>query len=201
MNKVRDIVVTFLSLVVLASLFVSCSEVSVVENSVSNEQSSPVTAVGKSSPTEQLANLENTYGISVAAKSLCSDGVNTTLILQTDLNPEFWQLSENDFYPKGKTYYETSILFLENNEMYSMVSSGERDDPVFNSQNNSVSTIQTFVFPKTPLPNSEFTIKANVTLGDFPEAYTLPTGVSLMEHRVIEIPMEYVASATLSECP
>jgi hypothetical protein len=198
---VKDFVTKLFFFVVSASTVVSCSQASVAENPVTNEQSTVVTAIGKSSPTQQSANPENTYGIDVDAKSLCSDGINTTLILQTELDPEFWQLSETDFYPNGKVYFETSILFLENNEMYSTVSSGKRDDPVFDFQNHSVSTIQTFVFPKQPMPNSEFTIKANVTLGDLPGSYIPPAGVSLKEPGVIKVPIEYVASATLNQCP
>jgi hypothetical protein len=199
MNKVKSIVVILWSLVVLASLTISCSPASLIENPVSNEQSPIVTEVAQSRPMEQSANPETTYGINVVAKALCSDGVNTTLILQTDLNPQYWQLSESDFYPQGKTYYETSILFFENDEMFSNVSSGKRDEPVVDSQN--VSTTQTFVFPKTPLSNSDFTVRAKVTFADLPESFTPPSGMSFMEPGIIEIPMEYVASASLSECP
>ena len=201
MNKIKNLAVTLLALIALASLVVSCSLAPVIENPASNEQLPTATEVAKSSPTEQLVNLENAHGIQVAVESLCSDGINTTLILQTDLNPAFWRLSENDFYPTGRTYYETSILLLENNEMYSSISSGKREEPVFDSEHNSISTIQTFVFPKAPLPNSLFTVKANVTLGDLPESYTPPAGMSFMEPGIIKVPIEYVTPATLSECP
>lgn len=172
--KVKDLVVTLLSLAVLSSIVVSCSPGSVTENP---------------------------YGTQVAAKSLCSDGVKTTLILETDLDPEFWQLSEKDFYPKGKSYVETTIIFLENDELYSSVSSGKRDDPVFDSQSDHVRTIQTFFFPRTPLPDSEFTVRAWVFLRDLPPAYTLPAGVSFAEPGAIGIPTEYVLSPVLGECP
>ena len=201
MSKVKNIVVTLLSVLVFASLIVSCSPASAIENPVSNEQPPTVVEAAKSIPAGELANLESPYGITVSAKSLCSDGVNTKLVLQTDLDPQFWQLSENDFSPTGKTYFETSILFLENNEMYSTSSSGKRDEPVFDSQNKIVSTTQTFVFPKTPLPKSEFTLKADVTLADLPESYISPAGISFLEPGIIEVPMEYDLSPTLSECP
>jgi hypothetical protein len=197
MNKVKDILV---SVLVFASLVVSCSPASAFENPMSNEQPPTVVESAKSLPAEQLANLESTYGIKVSAKSLCSDGVNTTLVLQTDLDPQFWQLSENDFSPTGKTYFETSILFLENNEMYSTSSSGKRDEPVFDSQNKIVSTTQTFVFPKTPLPNSEFIAKADVTLAALPESFVPPAGISFIEPGMIKVPIEYVTSATIGEC-
>lgn len=197
--KLKHFTVTLLRLAVISSMVVSCSPASVIENQVSNEQPPAATEGAQSNLTETFPDLENAYGISVAVKSLCSDGVQTTLVLQTDLNPKFWYLNETDFYPRGKTYYETSISLLENDQMYSNVSSGKRDDPLVEAQN--VSTIQTFVFPKTPLSNSEFTIKAKVTLGDLPQAYTPPAGVDFMETGIIEIPMEYVVSATLGECP
>jgi hypothetical protein len=186
MNKVKDMVVTLLSLVTLVSLIVSCSPTSVIEHPVSNEQPPIVIEVAQSSTTEQSANPLSTHGLRVVVKSLCSDGVNTTLILKTDLDPEFWQRRENDFYPKGKTYYETSILFLENNEMYSAVSSGKRDETVFDSEKNGVSTLQTFVFPTAPLPNSEFTLKAKVWLGNLPAGYTLPAQVNFLEPGILK---------------
>jgi hypothetical protein len=201
MNKVKSIVVIFLSLAVLASLVVSCSPASGIGNPVSNEQLPAVTKAAQSSSTEELTNLENTYGFKIVAKSLCLDGMNTTLVLQTDLNPQFWQLSESEFSPQGKTYYETSISFLENNELYSSVSSGTREEPVFDPQTQNVSTIQTFVFPQLPLPDSKFTINAKVTLSNLPESYVPPTGVNFMEPGMIEIPMEFVEFATLGECP
>jgi len=189
-TKIKNFVANFLLLAVSSSIVLSCSPASVVENPAADEESPAVI---------QLA--ENRYGIRLTAKSLCSDGKNTILSLQTDLDSEFWQFSENDFYPKSKTYFETSVLFLENNEMYSTVSSGKRENPVFDLQNNIVSTMQTFVFPKTPLLDTEFTVKAKVFLGDLPSTYTPPLGVSFLEPGAIEIPMEYVTSASLSACP
>jgi len=185
----------------LASGLVSCSQQSVDASSVQIEQLPVTTQTAESKPTEQVENFETKFGITVTAKALCTDGTNTTLYLETNLDSSLWQLSEKDFYPLGKTYFETSILFLENGEMFSMYSSGKRDDPTFNLQNNIVSTIQTFVFPKTPSANSTFTIKAKVSLHDLPATYAPPVKMDFLEPGIIEVPIEYLASATIGKCP
>jgi len=190
-----------LLILVVASGLVSCSEQSAAASSTQNEQLPVATQTAESKTTEKVENFETAYGITVTAKALCTDGANTTLYLETNLDSSLWQLNEKDFYPLGKTYFETSILFLENGEMFSMYSSGKRDDPTFNSQNNMVSTIQTFIFPKTPSENSTFTIKAKVSLHDLPTTYAPPVEMDFLEPGIIEIPMEYAASATIGECP
>ena len=191
-----------LLILVVASGLVSCSQQSVSASSSQNEQLPVVTTpTAESQPTQQSENFETTYGITVTAKALCTDGTNTTLYLETNLDLNLWQLNEKDFHPLGKTYFETGIVFLENGEMFSMYSSGHRDEPIFNSQNNIASTIQTFVFPKTPSENSTFTIKAKVSLLDLPTTYAPPVKMDFLEPGIIEIPMEYVASATMGVCP
>ena len=200
-KKSSSFSLNLLLILALASGLVSCSQQSVAASSAQSEQSLVATQTSESQPTEQVENFETTYGITVTAKALCTDGTNTTLYLETNLDSSLWQLNEKDFYPLGKTYFETSILFLANGEMFSMYSSGKRDDPTFNSQNNVVSTIQTFVFPKTPSANSAFTIKAKVSLHDLPAIYAPPVKMDFLEPGIIEIPMEYLASATIGECP
>ena len=191
-----------LLILAVASGLISCSQQPVLASSSQNEQLPFVaTPTAESQPTQQSKNFETTYGITVTAKALCTDGTNTTLYLETNLDSSLWQLNEKDFYPLGKTYFETSILFLENGEMFSMYSSGKRDDPIFNSQNTIVSTIQTFIFPKIPSANSTFTIKAKVSLHDLPATYAPPVKMDFLEPGIIEVPMEYVASATIAECP
>jgi hypothetical protein len=191
-----------LALVILASILItSCSTSAAIENPSLNEQSRIATQTAEIKPPQQSTDFETAFGIAITATFLCSDGVNTTLYLQTDLDSKLWQLRENDFYPKGKTYFETSILFLENGEQFSMYSSGKRDDPIFNSRNDIVRTMQTFVFPKSPSPNSEFAVKAKVSLHDLPSTYTPPAAIDFLEPGIIEIPMEYVTSATIGECP
>jgi len=188
----KALVVTLLSWAVFSGIVVSCS--SLTGDPVSTE--GPATG-----PTGQPADPEDPYGVSVVASSLCSDGIKTTLVLQTDLDAEFWQLSADHVYPRGKTYVETSIIFLENDELYSTSSSGTRDDPVFDPQSRKVSTVQAFVFPRSPLPDSEFTVRARVYLNDLPAAYTPPAGVSFVEPGIIEVPVEYAIFPTLRGCP
>jgi hypothetical protein len=190
-----------LLILLVASGLVSCSQQSTVASSAQSEHLPVVTQTAESKPTEQVENFETTYGVTVTAKALCIDGAITSLYLETNLDSSLWQLNEKDFYPLGKTYFETSILFLENGEMFSTYSSGKREDPNFNSQNNIVSTIQTFVFPKTPSANSTFNIKAKVSLHDLPATYAPPVKMDFLEPGIIEIPMEYVASAIIGECP
>ena len=200
-KKSSSFPLNLLLILALASGLVSCSQQSVAASSAQSEQLPVATQTAESQPTEQFGNFENSYGITVTAKALCTDGASTTLYLETNLDSTLWQLSEKDFYPSGKTYFETSILFLENDEMFSMYSSGKRDDPVFNSQDSIVSTTQTFIFPKTPSSNSKFTIKAKVSLHDLPSTYTPPVAMDFLEPGIIEIPMEYVTSATIGACP
>ena len=188
-------------ILVIAIGLVSCSQQPVAASSAQNDYLPVATQTAESKPTEKVENFETTYGITVTAKALCTDGTNTTLYLETNLDSNLWQLNEKDFHPLGKTYFETGILFLENGEMFSMYSSGHRDEPIFNSQNNIASTIQTFVFPKTPSENSTFTIKAKVSLLDLPTTYAPPVKMDFLEPGIIEIPMEYVASATMGVCP
>jgi hypothetical protein len=72
-----------------------------------------------------------------------------------------------------------------------------------------VSTQQIFIFPKPSLPNSIFTIQAKVTLLDLPSAYVPPFKISSLESGssqisepgIIRIPMEYIVSPTIGECP
>jgi hypothetical protein len=197
-KKTKHSVIKLLALVILASIFItSCSP----ENPSLNEQSPLATQTAVINPTQQSTDFKTAFGIAITATSLCSDGVNTTLYLQIDLDSKLWQLSESDFYPKGKTYFETSISFLENDKDFSMYSSGKRDDPIFNSQNYMVSTVQTFVFPKTPLPNSKFTVKAKVSLHNLPPTYSPPVAMDFLEPGIIEIPMWYVILATIGKCP
>lgn len=200
-KKASNFPLNLLLILAIASGLVSCSQQSVAASSAQSEQLPVATQTAESKPTQQVEDFETTYGIMVTAKALCTDGTNTTLYLETNLDSNLWQLSKKDFYPLGKTYFETSILFLENGDMFSIYSSGKRDDSTFNSQNNVVSTIQTFVFPKTPLANSAFTIKAKVSLHDLPSTYTPPVAMDFLEPGFIEIPMEYVASATIGDCP
>ena len=200
-KKISSFHLKLLLIFVLVSGLVSCSQQSVDASSSPSEQLPVATQTAESKPTQQVEDFKTAYGITVTAKALCTNGTNTMLYLETDLDSSLWQLSEKDFYPLGKTYYETSILFLENDEMFSMNSSGKRDDPTFNSQNNVVTTTQTFVFPKTPSANSTFTIKAKVSLIDLPATFTPPVEMDFLEPGFIEIPMEYVASATIGECP
>ena len=86
----------------------------------------PITGEGNSStatqpagmtPTSELDDFTNTYGISIEAAYLCTDGVNTTLELLTELDLAAWRLFDSYFFPKGAAYFETSILFLENGKM------------------------------------------------------------------------------------
>ncbi len=200
-KKTSSFPLNLLLILAFASGLVSCSQQSAATSSAQSEQLPIITQTAESKPTEQVENFEIAYGITVRAKALCTDGTNTTLYLETNLDSSLWQLNEKDFYPLGKTYFETSILFLENGEMFSMYSNGKRDDPTFNSENNVVSTIQTFVFPKTPSENSTFTIKAKVSLHDLPATYTPPVKMDFLEPGIIEIPMEYLAPATIEECP
>lgn len=201
LKKTSSFSPNLLLVLVVASGLVSCSQQPVSASSDQSEQWPVSTQMAESNPTEQIENFENAYGITVLAKALCTDGTNTTLYLETNLDSSLWLLNEKGFYPLGKTYFETSILFLENGEMFSMYSSGKRDDPIFNSQNKVVSTTQTFIFPETPLANSTFTIKAKVTLLDLPTTYVPPVKMDFLESGIIEVPMEYVASATIGECP
>ncbi len=200
-KKTSSFPLNLLLMLALASGLVSCSQQPVLASSAQSEQMPIPAQTIESQPTQQVENFETTYGITVIAKALCTDGTNTTLYLETNLDSSLWQLNEKDFYPLEKTYFETSILFLENGEMFSMYSSGKRDDPLFNSQNKVVSTIQTFVFPKTPSANSTFTIKAKVSLHDLPATYAPPVKMDFLESGIIEIPMEYLVSATIGECP
>ena len=200
-KKTSRFSLNLLLILVVASGLVSCSQQPVSASSAQSEQMPVSTQTAESNPTEQVENFEHAYGITVLAKALCADGTNTTLYLETNLDSSLWQLNEKDFDPLGKTYFETSILFLENGELYSMYSSGKRDDPIFNSQNQVVSTTQTFIFPETPSANSTFTIKAKVTLLDLPTTYVPPVKMDFLESGIIEVPMEYVASATIGECP
>jgi len=200
-KKTSSFSLNLLLILVVVSGLVSCSQQPVSASSAQSEQLPVSTQMAESNPNEQDKNFENAYGITVLAKALCTDGTNTTLYLETNLDSSLWQLNEKDFYPLGKTYFETSILFLENGEMFSMYSSGKRDDPIFNSQNKVVSTTQTFIFPKTLSANSTFTIKAKVTLLELPTTYAPPVKMDFLESGIIEVPMEYVASATIGECP
>ena len=200
-KKTSGSLLNLLLILVITSGVVSCSQKSVAAGSAESERLPVVTQTAERKPNQQHVNFETTYGITVTAKALCTDGVNTTLYLETNLDSNLWQLIEKDFYPSGKTYFEISILFFENNEMFSMYSSGKRDDPIFNSQNNIVSTIQTFIFPKTPSLNSTFIIEANVSLHDLPSAYTPPVTTDFLEPGIIEIPTEYVTPATIGTCP
>lgn len=153
-------------------------------------------------PTQQPFEFDTTtYGIEITAKSLCTDGMNTILYLETTLDSNLWKLSQTDFFPNGKTYFETSINFLENDIPFSDFSSGKRDDPIFNMQNNIVTTIQTWIFPKTPLPNSSFTIEAKVGLYDLPFTYTPPIPMDFLEPGIIVVPLDYVTYATIGDCP
>jgi DNA-binding CsgD family transcriptional regulator len=159
------------------------------------------TQTAEINPAQQPLEFDTTtYGITVTAKSLCTDGMNTILYLDTILDSNLWKLSQTDFFPIGKTYFETSINFLENDIPFSDFSSGKRDDPIFNTQNNMVSTIQLFVFPKTPLPNSTFTIEAKVALLDLPSTFIPPIPMDFLEPGIIVIPLEYVTYATIGDC-
>lgn len=145
-------------------------------------------------------NFEADYGITVTAKALCVEGAETVLYLETILDAGLWRLSEKDLRPFGETYFETSILFLENDQLFSNVSSGYRAEPTFDFQTGMVSTLQTFAFPKAASPNAVFTIKAYVTLLDLPAAYAPPVPMDFLEPGIIEIPMEYIASAVVGKC-
>jgi hypothetical protein len=200
-KKTLSFTLNLLLILSLTSGLVSCSQQPAVTSSAPSEQLPVSTQTAESNPTKQAEFFENTYGVTVLAKALCADGTNTTLYLETNLDASLWQLNEKDFYPLGKTYFETSILFFENGEMFSVYSSGKRDDPIFNSQNKVISTTQIFVFPKVPSSNSTFTIKAKVTLLDLPATYAPSVKMDFLESGIIEVPMEYVAPATIGDCP
>jgi hypothetical protein len=204
----------FLLVMLFACSFTSCSPLPAAAPSPTQSAQPPAAATSSQSvqalaaattaeqePTPQLAVFDTTYGITVAVQSLCTDGVNTTLYLETTLDAALWNLAENDFFPLGKTYFETSIVFLDNGELFSMYSSGKRDDPVFDPQTRTVSTLQTFVFPMPPSPGSAFTIQAKVTLLDLPSAWSPPVPMDFLEPGIIEIPMQYSASPAIGDCP
>ncbi|HMX18240.1 MAG TPA: hypothetical protein PLI15_14865 [Anaerolineales bacterium] len=188
-------------ILIVAGILVSCSQKSVVVGSTRNQQLPIVVRSTEVTSIEQHKGFETTYGIIVAVKALCKDDVNTILYLKTNFDASLWHLNEKEFYPFGGAYFETSILFLENGEMFSMYASGKRDEPIFDLQNNMVSTMQTFVFPKIPSEESTFTIKAKVSLHDLPVTYIPPIKVDFLEPGIIEIPMEYIVSAEIGECP
>lgn len=198
MRRKLDLALYLLLTAVLSSGLLSCAQHPASASALEPAPTpAPVEADQSSLPP---VNFEADYGITVTAKALCIEGAETVLYLETILDAGLWRLSRKDFHPFGETYFETSILFLENDQLFSNVSSGYRADPIFDSQTGMVSTLQTFAFPQATSPNADFTIKAYVTLFDLPAAYAPPVPMDFLEPGIIEIPMEYIASAVVGEC-
>ena len=139
-------------------------------------------------------------GISVAIVGACSDGGNTILHLETTLDSNYWQLTEEDFYPVGKTYFETAIVLFENEILYSSFSSGKRDEPQFDPQNQTLTVSQTFVFPQVPIPDSKFRLTAQVTLLDLPSNFLPPTPMDFLEPGIVEIPKQFETTFDMTPC-
>ena len=207
LNRGKVFIALILAFAIFSTVLSSCTP-SAVDDSLSPMSATPIqnqpSPVATNTPavnlTRQAMDFRSTFGITISAKSLCSDAANTTLTIKTDLDARLWHLTETSFFPKGKTYFETSILFLENDKLFSSSSSGKRDDPTFDLQNYTISTVQRFVFPKTASPGSKYTVKAKVSLLDLPAGYSPPVSLVFLEPGIIEIPMEYVIPANLGLC-
>lgn len=143
----------------------------------------------------------HTFGLTVVAKSLCSDGVTTTLVLETTINTRLWQLPGEHFFPQGKTYYETRIALFENGFPFGSTMSGFRDEPKYNPLNGMVSTTQIFEFPQPPQPGSVFTLTAEISLLELPQTYTPPPPIVQVAPSYIEIPMKYEVPVRMGPCP
>ena len=141
------------------------------------------------------------FGVTVSAKSLCSDGVKTVLTMQTDLNPIQWKLAREDFFPQGKTYFETSILLLENGLPYGTTMSGFRNEPEYDFLTGKVRTKYVYEIPEVPQPGSVFSLKANVSLIELPPGYMPPAPLEPAQGGYLPIPMDYEVPIQLAPCP
>lgn len=195
-----------LLLVVLCWLMAACSTVTLHETGTPVPSPQPdrqtETPTTLPEPTAS-ATLEfaQTFGVTVSAKSLCSDGVKTILTMQTDLNPILWKLAREDFVPQGKTYIETSILLLENGIPYGTTMSGFRDEPEFDFLTGKVRTTYVYEIPKVPQPGSVFSLKANISLIELPPGYTPPAPLDPAQGGYLPIPMDYEVPVQLRPCP
>ncbi len=150
---------------------------------------------------QAIATPNNTHGVAVTLIHACSDGTRTILRIRTDLDSKYWGLRASDFSPLGKVYFETSTIFLQNGQLFSSTSSGKRDGPVFNLFEQLAQAEQTFIYPTTPSPNSQFELKAEVTLANLPPSYKPPaTGIAFVEPGIIAIPTQFTLPVTIDVC-
>lgn len=198
MRRKLDLALYLLLIAFLSSGLLSCAQRPASASALEPAPTpAPVEASRSSLPP---VNFESDYGVTVTAKAFCIEGAETVLYLETLLDAGLWRLSEKDLRPFGETYFETSILFLENDLLFSNISSGYRAEPTFDFQTGMVSTLQTFAFPKVASPNAVFTIKAYVALLDLPAAYAPPVPMDFLEPGILEVPMEYVISTVVETC-
>lgn len=183
----------------LSSSLAACQSTGGFPTLIQNEQPTRTAQITETSQSE--LELESTVGITVTTTSFCSDGTNSTLFLETELDTNLWKLDEKDFFPLGKTYFETRIVLPENEVLFSTSSSGQRDDPVYHPSDGLVSTKQTFVFPKTAQPTAVYLATAQGSLLDLPLTYTSPAEMELLEPGVLEIPVKFIVPVTLGGCP
>lgn len=156
----------------------------------------PTATLPQSTPTPNA-----TYGVTVKVIDACSDGIRTTLHLQTELDTKYWGLNASDFDPLGDVYFETSTVFLENGQLFSSTSSGERAGPFFDLLSQMARADQKFVYPAVPSPNSQFMLRAEVTLANLPSNYKPPTaGVTFIAPDTITIPAQFNLPVIMSAC-
>lgn len=141
-----------------------------------------------------------TYGVTVGVIDSCSDGIKTTLRLQTELDLNYWGLKSTDFGPLGDVYFETSTVFFENGQLFSSTSSGERVGPFFNPLLPVARADQTFIYPEVPSAYSQFMLNAEVTLTNLPSNYRPPTTITFTAPGMIVIPTQFNLPVSVSAC-
>jgi hypothetical protein len=142
--------------------------------------------------------------VTVEVLSACSDGNQTVVQLQTELDTRYWKLNDVDFGPTRGVYFETATVLLENGELFSSNSSGERSQVEFNQINQVARVRQTDIYPRAPSPNSQLLLKAEVTLLNLSPIYKPPdsaTPIAFAEPGLIVVPLQFHLPVVIVNCP
>jgi len=143
------------------------------------------------------------YGLEIRVVDACTDGNQTVLHFETELDPQVWGLTALDFPPTGRVYFETSTILLENGELFSGISGGSRDGPWFDSTENRAKARYTLSHPEAASLSSSFELTAEVTLLDLPSTYrppAMPLPVQLLEGGILLIPVQLHLPVTMTMC-